>query len=349
MRAYPRGIAVAVALLVATRAHADDAALDKARQALDDLDYPTAQKTLADTLAAGNNDPEELVEIYKLTGIVAGSLGDAKAATEAFKHLLVLSPKAKLPAGTSPKINKPFTTASEWFKKSSALQVEVETANKPASVTLAIENDPLAMVASARVEFVVDGGNEQSLDGKGDKTQIKIDLPKGKRIDLRLVALDAHGNRLVELGTRAVPIVITSEPDVVVVQQSKPTGPPKVAPAKAGPSRPWYFKWWLWTGVAVGFGGATTYFAIEARSDADELQKLIDQSISHRVGESQDLEDRVRREVLFTNIGLGATVVFAAGAAILYFTEPSGPEPRNVTITPTPIPGGGAIVLEGGF
>ena len=339
------GVAVAIALLCGT-AHADDAAVEKAQQALDDLDYTGAQKALAETLAAGGNTPANLVDIYKLTGIVAGSMNDAKAATEAFKRLLVLDPKAKLPAGTSPKVQKPFNAANDWFKKAAPLQVEVETADKPAAVTLQIESDPLEMVASAQVAFTIDGGAEQTLDGKGDKTAIKIALPKGKRIDLRLYALDAQGNHLAELGTRAVPIVITSEQQVEtpkVVGPKKP--PPKV---EHGDGRPLYLKWWLWGGVAVAFGAGTTYFALEARSDRDKLQKIIDTSVQHRVGEESDAEDRLRRDLLLTNIGLGATVVFAAGAAILYLTKPSDTEPTTrVTITPTR--GGGAVVLQGGF
>jgi len=341
----PRGgIAVAICIAVCVgNAHADDDdPIDKARAAIDDLDYAGAQKLLGEALKTGTNGPEQLVEIYKLTGTVAASLKDEKLAVEAFRKLLALDPKASLPSGTSPRITKPFTEAS---KKKLPLVVKTETEAKPPSVTVVIESDPMAMVASAKVLFAVDNKAEQTLDGQG-KDKIKIDLPKGRRIDLRVQALDEHGNRLVELGTKTVPIVITGEPEVIVVGPKKP--PPKVVKKEPPRSpRPLYLKWWMWAGTAVLFGGATTYFAIQAKSDIDDLQTVIDTSINHRAGEASDLEDSARRNILFTNIGLGATAVFAIGATILFLTDPSDEEPRNVGVVP--VNGGGTVVVGGTF
>jgi hypothetical protein len=339
------GIAVAICIAVCVgHAQADDESpIEKARAAIDDLDYTGAKTLLVEALKNGTNSPEQLIEIYKLTGTVAASLSDSKLAVEAFRKLLALDPKASLPSGTSPRITKPFTEAS---KKKLPLVVKTETAAKPPSVTVVIEADPMTMVASAKVLFAVDGKPEQTLDGKG-KDKIKIDLPKGRRIDLRVEALDEYGNRLVELGTKSVPIVITGEPEVVVIDPKKL--PPKVV-AKKGPPRsprPLYLKWWMWTGAAVLFGGATTYFAIQAKSDIDDLQTVIDTSINHKAGEADDLEDSARRNILFTNIGLGATAVFAVGATILFLTDPSGDEPRNVGVVP--VNGGGAVVVGGEF
>src|SRR6266545_4250268 len=95
-RARTGALAVAACALAAGVAHAESP-LEKARQAIDDLDYAAAQSALAEALVSGSNGPAELVEIYKLTGTVAASLGDTKAATSAFQKLLALSPSANLP------------------------------------------------------------------------------------------------------------------------------------------------------------------------------------------------------------------------------------------------------------
>ena len=93
-------------------AWADDP-LAKARQAVAESDYVSARPVLVAALQAGGHGPDAVAEIYRLTGIVEAALGDARAATEAFTRLLALSPRAALPAGTSPKIKRPPTVSAK--------------------------------------------------------------------------------------------------------------------------------------------------------------------------------------------------------------------------------------------
>jgi hypothetical protein len=354
---FAAGIAVAIACLIggAGGAWADEHALDRAREAIDQLDFTGARDALAEALASGTNGPDGLAEIYRMTGIVAASLGDEKLATEAFKKLLALRPKATLPAGTSPKISRPFEAAADHGERNPPLRVRSETAAEPPTATLVIESDPVAMVAGAKIHVVVDGAPERTLEGKGQgQGKITVELPRGRRIDLRISVLDEHGNRLVELGSREVPIVVIgASPARQTAAGSGAAGDGKLAAGqRAAPRspRPWYFKWWLWTGAATAFGVGTGYFALKAHAEADELQRLFEASSNHRVGESTELESRARRDVLLTNIGLGATAVLAAGAAFLYFTEPRGTERTSrVTVAPVLGGGGGTLVVRGGF
>jgi len=357
------GIAVAVACLIvrAGDARADGRALDQAREALDQLDYAAAKDALAKALASGSNGPDEVAEIYRMTGTVAASLGDTKLATEAFKKLLALRPKATLPAGTSPKISRPFAAAADYFKRNPPLQVRTETAAQPPVATIVVDSDPLGMVAGVTLAVAVDGARERMLDGKGKgKGKIEVELPRGRRIDLRVAVVDEHGNRLVELGSRDVPIVITGAelpgqrppaPDPAGAGEGK--APDRLAVTARAPQREprsWYFRWWLWTGAAVAFGGATGYFAYRTQSETNELKALLDASLSHRASESTALEARARRDLLITDIGLGVTAVLAAGAAFLYLTEPRTAEsPKRVTVAPALVGGGGAFVVRGGF
>jgi hypothetical protein len=335
-----------VALLVALAirdARADDA-LAKARAAIDELDYSAAQVELESALRKGDNSPEQLLDVYRLTGIVAASLGDTKAAVAAFERLLSISPKATLPPGTSPKISKPFATALGKAKDRPGLSVKPESASEPPSLTLVVENDSLGLVVRGRATFVVDGGKEQTLEADG-KDRITIKLPIGARIDVRAVALDQFGNRIVEIGSKEVPIVINGKAPEIV---KTPKVTKAAAPRPPRSPRSWYFKWYLWTSVAVLSATGATYFGIEARSGARDLDVLFENSVNHRAGESVALEDRVRRDVLFTNITLGATAVFGLGAAILYLTEPRS-EAHPKTVTVVPVEAGGAVVVGGRF
>ena len=333
-----RGLTVAL-LLTEGVAWADDP-LAQARKAVAESDYMAARAELTAALDAGDRGPDELVELYRLSGTVAAALGDAKAATDAFTHLLALSPKAVLPPGTSPKIRRPFEAAGRYFTTHTALELKFETGAAPPTITLLAVSDPLDMVAKARVVFAIDGGAEQARDVvASDRTEIA--LPAARRIEARVAALDVHGNRLVEIGSKEAPIVILGEapPPVVVVQ------PPAPPPPRPDPQRPVYRRWWPYAAASVAFGGATAYFAWAARSDARELERLGGDTVLHSYSEAKAVEDRGRRATLLTNIGLGATGALAVTAAVMWFTAPR----VESRVSAVPVRGGGAVVFGGQF
>jgi hypothetical protein len=330
---------------VAPDARAD--ALADARKAVDGSDYPTARTLLTSALEAGNARPDELAEIYKLTGIVEGALGNAAGAGDAFGKWLSLDAKGTLPFGTSPKIMRPFTAAQDKAKKTGLVEAKAETDDDPPAVTLVVVNDPHKLIVGAKVYFKVDKRAEQTLEGDGTE-RIKLELETGKRLDLRLHAVDKYGNHVVELGSKDVPIVITSsgktksviDPNDASLVTKKPPPPPPPTP------RSWYAQWWVWgiaTVVATGTGG---YFAWQTRQDVNELDSLNANSLAHPFSDAQAVESRAKRDLLITNISAGVAGAFALGTAILYFTRPDTSESR-VAVTPTS--GGGAIVFGGHF
>lgn len=336
-------MAVLVASLAA-RAHAEPT-LDGAKAAVDASDYLTARGQLDDLIAKGGNGPEDMAEIYRLSGIVAGALGEAKAATAAFQKCLALAPKSTLPPGTSPKISRPFAEAQAFFKTHEPLKIKAETVSSPPSVTLTVASDPLDMIARARVVATVDKGAPKTIE-KPAASELSIALPPGARIDLRVIALDEKGNRLAEVGSVDVPLVIVGGGPAVVSTGTPPPPKKKAAPAAPRSPRPLYLKWWLWGGVAVAFAGGATYFGFEARAAKLELDDLNAHSVNHDFDEAKDVESRGKRDALLTNIGFGAAGAFAVAATILFLTEPSATEhQRTTTITPVPITGGGAVVL----
>src|SRR6185437_16094564 len=177
--------------------------------------------------------------------------------------------------------------------------------------------------------------------------------PHGHRLDLRVQAIDKHGNRIVELGTSDVPIVITGAgPEPVAVTPPPPealatvTTPTKIVKHSEPPphERPVVLRWWLWGAVAVAFGGATTYLGITTLNTKSQLETVVANSSTHVYDpDASVLAARLHHEVLGLNIGFGVTGAFAVGAAILFITRPHAE--HRVAIVPT---SGGASVVFGG-
>lgn len=346
MRSLWGQVAIAAALLTTLASQARADALADARKAVDGSDYLGAKPALETALKAGTAGPADLAEIYKLTGIVEAALGNAGPSEKAFARWLALEPRGSLPAGTSPKITRPFDAAKEQAQKKGPLSAKAETSDDPPAVTLVVANDPAKMIVGAKVYFITDGKAEQTLEAEG-KGKITVELELGKRIDLRLHAVDEYGNRVVELGSKDVPIVITSsgkakkldasDRDLLLLKKREPEKP-----------RPWYFSHWTWgaaTVVAVGVGG---YFAWRTREDLQRLDYLSAHSLDYRWSDAQAVEDSARRNLLVTDIAAGAAGAFAVGTLVLFLTRPTSGE-REVRATITPTRGGGAVSFGGHF
>ena len=342
-----RGLVALVASVgFVARAAAGPDPLAQARAAVAASDYVAARPALAAALEAGGRGPDELVEIYRLTGVVAAALGDAKAATDAFTRLLELSPKAALPAGTSPKITRPFAAAAKYYAGGAhqPLDLKIETLATPPTITLVVVSDPLGLVAKAHVTFAVDGGAERSKDVVASE-RTELTLPAGRRIDARVAALDDHGNRVFEIGSKAVPIVIIGEP---------PRAPPVVARAPVVTREvvhvtkpPIYRRWWPYAAAGVVVGGAATYFGLAARSDSQELQRITSASGQHMFADATAVEDRARRNVWLANAGLIGAGALAVTAGVMFVLTPR--DHVETRVTAVPVPGGGAVVLGGTF
>ncbi|MGE0401527.1 MAG: hypothetical protein AB7T06_32800, partial [Kofleriaceae bacterium] len=220
------------------------------------------------------------------------------------------------------------------------LKVKVETQSTPPAITLVVQSDPMKMVARARVALVVDGKPEQMLDGVGT-----IKLPAGSRLDLRVAVLDAQGNRLVEIGSTDVPIVIVSSTTAPQAPKKPVTKPTRGSePVR---ERPLYLAWWLWGGAAVAFAGAGVGVGVSAMQARDDLEQLNATSTAHTFDEATATEDKIRTRLLLANISYGVAIGLGLGAAILFVTKPSAAERATISVAPTQ--GGGAIVLGGTF
>jgi hypothetical protein len=98
----------------------------------------------------------------------------------------------------------------------------------------------------------------------------------------------------------------------------------------------------------VGLGVGTT-FGIKAVADKPKSS-----FVTGRDGSYDDLQSKAssaHREAIVADVGLGVGVVAAAIAAYLYFARPkvtTTPSPR-AQVSGSPLPGGGAFVVQGTF
>ncbi len=346
--------ALLAALSGSARADTESPALLRARTAITASDYPTADVALREALASGTNGPADLVEIFRMAGIVSGSLGDAPAATEMFKRLLALAPNAVLPPKISPRITAAFQQAQAFYKTHGALRVKLETSDSPPAVILLVTSDPLSLIAAARTTIVADGKAVPPVQRTGTQ-RIELPLPPGARLELQVVVLDQHGNRLLELGSSDVPIavvagkqVLPSEPAPTSFTTSRKPTPHGQAIVDVTPQRrPIYAQPWLWSGVTVAFAATGAWFAYRTMQARDELEEILAASPNHQFDDARAVQMRLDRDAMLTNLAFGATAATAAVTVVLYLTSSRarGERPRT-TVRPLRARGAAGVSME---
>ncbi len=306
----------------------------QARAAVAQSDYAAALPRLIAALDTGGRGHDELAEVYQLTGVVEAALGDTRAATDAFVHLLVLSPAATLPDGTSPKIRRPFDEAARYVASHGTLQIKFDWPDPTGPAAVVVASDPLDMVATVRV--VTEPGGRQDLDVASERIEVAMPGDAVPAYTVNVTVLDVHGNALAA---------------VVYARDLRPTAAPYVPPrstivVRARP-RPVHLRWWPYAAAGVVAAGVAGYFGLAARSATDELQGIIAGSAQHSFGDARAVEDRARRDVLITNIGLGAAGALAIAAGALYLIAPR--DHTEILSGVAPLPGGGQLVVGGKF
>lgn len=303
--------------------------LERAKAALDDLQFEDAYDALDEALRAGDSDVEQTVEIYRLLGEVAAALGQADEATDAFEILLTLDPEHQLSEGVSPKISEPFENARSRVDGRGSLRFSCEITSKdPMTVEVVADANPLDLAAGG---FVVDGRGETREPLVAGSASITLDV--GERA-IEVGIADESGNRIA--------VVSASEcDDDTEVVLTEPT-PPK--PRDDGGSM--FGHWALWGGVAVAFGAAGMYFGLQASSDVDELSDIYANSAEYEFSEAVEMEDSARRNALFANIGYAAAGGAAIVAGVLLLRRGNDePAAREVVVAPTATPHGMGVTI----
>ena len=300
------GRSVLVVCALAALAHADSAKLAKARAAIDAVRYDQAQQLLVETLQAGDNSPEAVAEIYRLSASVAIVLGQREVAERYYRRWLALDPAATLPDSVAPKLREPFVAAQAYMAARGRLSVKVTRA--PDVVDVLVDSDPLAMVAA------IGGGDAKVPVGADHHAKLR-----GTQITT-VVALDELGNHLLEVE------VPPAEPTHVEHAEPLPPPPPPPPPTEVPVAdthvsiarRPI-----AWLAPAVVLGGVGVAFAFGAHDADGQLADVIAHSSQHFFGEADALRNRRDRDAVIADVALVASAACLATAIVVYAIRPS--------------------------
>lgn len=298
--------------------------LVRARAEIAQLRYDLAAESVDRALHEGGNDPAGLVEILRLAGEIAATLGRTESASRFFRMALALDPAIDLSGRASPKIRAPFDAARAGLGGRRLLARREVVPGEAPAVVLLVESDPAEMVAAARAICRAPDGATQEVEVAGSG-RIELRLPPADRLEVTVAALDGHGNRLVVFE----PVEVTRENTAAALPRPAPlAASPAAAPHAPSPSvvqeqeppradRPLFARWWLWGGAAVVAAGVGTAFGLRARAAEEDLDALDAESMEHDFSEAREIDDRGRGSALGANVGFVAAGVFGAVAAVL--------------------------------
>lgn len=324
-RALSAALALSLGLSVTAPrlAAADSARLAEARRAIDEVRYDKAQELLGAALRDGGNSPETTVEIYALAASTAIVLGKDDLGELYYRRLLSLDPGAKLEAGLAPKFKRAFTAAQAYVSAQGALRVRARRV--AAGVEVAVQSDPLAMVASVALR------SAKSSARLDPDRRVVLPLAADEHgDDDRILLIDEHGNQL-----RSLPVPELDGVEDEGVPFLPLGGEAREARADSSGEPSALRTWWLWTipsaaalGVGIGFG-------LKSRADRAELDDLLD-SGSAFYDEAQALRDSARRNATIANVSFAAAGAFAIVAGVMFVTRP---EPRAASTALVPAVG----------
>jgi hypothetical protein len=312
----------------------------KAQAQLDRLEFEEARETLERAERQGELGPEELGEIYRLSGIVAGAYGDEDTAEYHFSKWLAIWPDAELGEGLAPRISEPFVRARIATEARGHLRVSRVTSSDRKAVGLVVEADPLEMVAGALARFETPDGVVREVRATG-RSPYMLSVPQGVRGEIALYALDEHGNRLLAHAVSSAPRAGAPYASLTASKADGSTARP-----------PMYAHWIVWAGVASSLAGASAYFGLRAQGDQRELDGLIRSSREHEYGVAEQVEARGRRHARVANATGIAAGAAGAAAVVLMVTQPRAkrsPEPRAARAFAAPIRGGAAAGITLSF
>jgi tetratricopeptide (TPR) repeat protein len=286
------GYAFVAAAMFVSSAHADDVAHDladaRAKQA--QLDYAGALRIVDQALARGGADATQYVELHLLAGELSAGLERTAEAEAHFARALALRPDARLPAGTSPKIQAPFDAALAKTKK-----LEITVSADHGLVRLTPSADPLGLVSGISVAVVDATGNHRDVV---DRRATRIAIPPGTTA-IEVTALDADGHRI-WVGAPPAP---TNSGMVGEVHGEMHPGKPEHGLFARWPT------WAVITGVALGTGGVAAWRFHVAQNDFNGLRNDSTASFD----DLHAAEKRGDRWGLTANIAFGAAL---AGAVV---------------------------------
>jgi tetratricopeptide (TPR) repeat protein len=219
-------IQAAVALAVTPTApaagdRAANAAIQRARAAFNGLRYDEAEAGYREALATGGQQPDGLTEIYLQLGIIAAYSNRTEEAVDLFTRMLLIDPRASVPAEASPKVQRPFTDAQAALSKLKPCSLEhVPVQRWPDAgdleLRLSWDTDSLGMAQGVWL-LQRNAGDptyrvaEQRERGTVIFTVDRQQVPTAAVVEYYIELRDANGNALRSIGTAAKPVSVAAQ------------------------------------------------------------------------------------------------------------------------------------------
>jgi hypothetical protein len=180
--------------LGSTLAHANPQRIAAARDAITEVRYEDARRLLADALAAGDNGPAELAELYALSARTAIVFDERDVAEQFYRRWLELDPAAALPANSPPKLRELFDAARAFVEAHGALVAHAT--RRPEGVAVEVVADPLTMIHAVRLP------SGAAIDLADRRATVPGDAAKVELVD-------DHGNLVATIGVLDPPHHLT--------------------------------------------------------------------------------------------------------------------------------------------
>jgi hypothetical protein len=312
------GISLAAALLLSVSPiqAAPSLPLQDARNAIAQVKYDRAQKLLVAAIDAGGLQPEQLVDAYVMSGIVAVVLGQPQTGERYFQLALLLDPVVTLPSGSAPKLTEAFTNAKAGVLALGQLnvklrQLEPSKDQSSAHTMVIVDQDPMSLARSAELRSA--GKPVVVSDSKWH-----IAAPVGPHDVVAI--LDQHGNALLLLDSKALLV------DRPIAKEDSKGRSTFVDPDEPSVLR----QWPLWTGVVTASAGASIALGLTARHYESKRDDALRGGSPFYPSIRAD-DERARSYATLTNIALVATGALAVTGAILVLSTAK----QKTVVTPT--------------
>ena len=220
---------LALGLLCAVLPATARAQVDKAEQALRNLEYPEAIKALEVARKQVGNDRATTLRISELQAITLATMGQEAKALKAFQMLFSLAPEFRLSGNHPPRVTTVFYEARGWLDQNKPLEVrQLPGVAKDGLITqlkVEVVNDPLKLIKEVRFLQLVDG---KVTELEVPVTASLVTAPANvQRLSWWAVALGEKKSVLKELSSASSPRIEAAAPLPVAV---KPVAEPELKP-----------------------------------------------------------------------------------------------------------------------
>ncbi|MBM4779590.1 MAG: hypothetical protein GQE15_17935 [Archangiaceae bacterium] len=311
--------------------------LERAKALVGALQFPAAKSALLEAKKAQALTHAEVLDLYELSGIVAGSTKDPRAATEAVRVLLVLEPGFKLKGKYSPKVTTPFFEARALAKQVGSPDLVLDHRDHAegvlTKVVLRSTSDGGGLVKQVRLDVDEDGATRVVTLPWAAQLEVAV---RARKLVVTPVLLSEAGWRLVE------PAALISE-----APAPPPPPPPAVTvpvvvvatPAPAATTSGVRTVGYVLGGVGLAAAGLGAYFGVRSQTARTTLLGAVRDGVVTGVTRAQALE--LNREIVtgatLANLSFASAGALIIGGVVCWLVG----APPSTVVSLVPLEGGG--------